>query len=216
MRRAAAVVVPLLIVFALIVWRGRGPALKPADAPAREFSSTRAAAVLRDLLAEEVPHPVGTAANARLRDRIAARFTALGYETTIQRRFACNARPVCAMVENVIARAPGGRRADAVVLMAHYDSVGAGPGAADDGMGVAALLEIARATRGERYRNPLLFLITDGEEAGLLGAEAFLADETLAREVGVVVNVEARGTRGLSNMFETSRRNRWLIHHLSR
>ncbi|HEX2121377.1 MAG TPA: M28 family peptidase, partial [Thermoanaerobaculia bacterium] len=128
----------------------------------------------------------------------------------------CNARPVCAMVENVIARAPGGRRADAVVLMAHYDSVGAGPGAADDGMGVAALLEIARATRGERHRNPLLFLITDGEEAGLLGAEAFLADGTLAREVGVVLNVESRGTRGLSNMFETSRRNRWLIHHLSR
>ncbi len=215
MRRVAAVVLPLLVVFALVLWRGRGPAPKPASAPAPEFSSARAGAVLRELLAEEVPHPIGTAANARIRDRIVARFTALGYVTTIQRRFACNARPFCAMVENVIAREPGARRADAVVLMAHYDSVGAGPGASDDGTGVAALLEIARATRGERHRNPLLFLITDGEEAGLLGAEAFLADEVLAREVGVVVNVETRGTRGLSNMFETSRRNRWLIRHLS-
>lgn len=216
MRRVTAVVLPLLVVLALVIWRARGPAPKPVSALGKEFSSARAEAVLRALLAEEVPHPVGTAANARVRERIVARFTALGYDTAIQRRFACNPLPVCAMVENIIARAPGARRADAVVLMAHHDSVGAGPGASDDGTGVAALLEIARATRGERHRNPLLFLITDGEEAGLLGAEAFLADEALAREVGVVLNVETRGTRGLSNMFETSRRNRWLIAHLSR
>jgi hypothetical protein len=56
--------------------------------------------------------------------------------------------------------------------------------------------------------------VDDGEEAGLLGAEAFVNDPA-ARSVRVVINVENRGTLGLSNMFETSRGNRWLIRHLA-
>ena len=41
-------------------------------------------------------------------------------------------------------------------------------------------------------------MITDGEEAGLLGADAFLQNAALKARVGAVVNVEARGTRGRS------------------
>src|SRR5687768_15640888 len=205
MRRVAAIVLPLLIVFAIAVWRSYGPA--PQD--------DRAMTVLRELLAEEVPHPMGSAENARVRDRILERFRGLGYETTVQRRFVCNARITCGTVENVIARSRGQGSGQAVMLAAHYDSVRVGPGASDDGMGVAALLEIAREVRGQRFLNDLVFLIADGEEAGLLGAEAFAADPALMREVGVIVNVENRGTYGASNMFETTRGNRWLIRHLS-
>ncbi|HUP58952.1 MAG TPA: M28 family peptidase [Thermoanaerobaculia bacterium] len=215
MRRTAAIVVPILLVLALAIWRGKGPPPKPAGAPANEFSSARAMAILRELLHEEVPHPAGTSANARVCDRIIARFRAHGYETTIQRRFACNALPACAEVENILARVPG-TRGPAVLLVSHYDSVGAGPAASDDGIGTASLLEIARIVRNERTRNPIAFLITDAEEQGLLGAEAFVADETLLREAGVVVNVENRGPDGLANMFETSRGNRWLIRHFAR
>lgn len=213
MRRGLIVAVPLLAVLALIHWRLRGPVPLPATAPASQFSAERAGGVLRELLAEGVPHPTGSAANARVRDRIVARFRALGYETRVQRRFACNASALCATVENVIA---GDLSRDAVVLAAHYDSVGAGPGASDDGSGTAALLEIARAIRGLRFRNPIVFLVTDGEEAGLLGAEAFVADTELARHASVIVNVEYRGTAGPSFMFETSARNGWLIRHFAR
>ena len=161
------------------------------------------------------PHPIGTPANARVRDRIVAQLTAMDYDVEIQRRFACNAAAVCGMVENILARQPNGAREDVVLLTAHYDSVGAGAGASDDGAGVATMLEVARLVRGQRFRNPVAILITDGEEAGLLGAEAFIADAKLAAEVAVVINVEMRGTYGPSNLFETSRGNRWLIRHLS-
>jgi hypothetical protein len=215
MRRALAVFLPLLIVFALALWRAQGPEPKPASAAANEFSAERASTTLRALLAEGVPHPVATPANARVRDRIVAQLQALDYDVELQRRFACNAAAVCGQVENIIARQKGARRSDTVLLTSHYDSVGAGPGASDDGAGTATLLEVARALRGQHFRNPIALLITDGEEAGLLGAEAFVADEKLASEVKAVINVEMRGTYGPSNMFETSRGNRWLISHLA-
>ena len=215
MRCAAAIVLPLLLVLALAAWRAEGPAPRPANAPDGEFSAVRAIGTLRTVLAEGVPHPVGTAAQVRVRDRIVTRFRELGYETSIQRRFACNAHALCAMAENIIARPRGDARGEAVLLVAHYDSVASGPGVSDDGLGVATLLETARAVRAERTGNPIVFLVTDAEEAGLLGAEAFVADESLVRGVGAIVNVEDRGTYGTSNMFETSRGNLWLIRHFA-
>lgn len=215
MRRLSTVAIPLLIVLAIAVWRAAGPEPRGPATPAAAFSSARAMTVLQKVIAPERPHPIGSEANRATRARIETHLRSLGYDVQLQRRFACNASASCGMVENVIARAPGSRREDAVLVVAHYDSVAASPGASDDAMGVATLLEVARAVRDERFRNPVTFLIDDGEEAGLLGAEAFVADATLAREIGVVVNVENRGTWGASNLFETSRGNRWLIRHLA-
>ncbi|MDQ3283588.1 MAG: M28 family peptidase, partial [Acidobacteriota bacterium] len=215
MRRTLAVLLPLAVVLALAFWRVNGPAPKAADAPPNEFAAARAVAALQELLQEGVPHPIASPANARVRARIEARMRSLGYEVTVQRRFACNAGASCAMVENILARLPGPTRGDVVLVSAHYDSVAAGPGASDDGQGVATLLEVARAARGERFRNRVAFLFTDGEEAGLLGAEGFVSDANLLRDVAVVINVDMRGTYGPSNMFETSRGNRWLIRHLA-
>src|SRR5688500_17125525 len=168
MRRALLLLLPMVVVLALAIWRAEGPPPKASDAASGEFSAGRAMEVLRHNLQEGVPHPIGSAANARVRDRIVARLRALGYRTTIQRRFACNASASCGTVENIIAET-GDARGDIVLLAAHYDSVPSGPGASDDGIGVAALLEVARAIRSERFRNRVLFLIDDGEEAGLLG-----------------------------------------------
>ena len=58
--------------------------------------------------------------------------------------------------------------------------------------------------RGTKSLHPVIALITDGEEGGLLGANAFLQNEAWKKQVGVVVNVEARGTRGASLLFQTS------------
>lgn len=103
--------------------------------------------------------------------------------------------------------APG----DVVLGVAHYDSVPAGPGASDDGVGVATMLECASKLAGVKFPNPIGFLITDGEEKGLLGAEAFAADPVLMKNVRAVVNVEDRGTTGPSYLFETSPDNRDLV-----
>lgn len=188
------------------------PAPVGADAPADRFSAERALAVLERLVGEGSPHPVGTPANDAVRERLLAELAALGLEPETQAALGCNLRfEVCADVVNVIARLPGGGDGPVVLLAAHYDSVGAGPGAGDDLAGVAALLEAARALlAGAPTPNPVALLFTDGEEAGLLGARAFLG-HPLAPEVGVVANLEARGSRGPSFLFETSADNAWLI-----
>ncbi|HEU4522050.1 MAG TPA: M20/M25/M40 family metallo-hydrolase, partial [Thermoanaerobaculia bacterium] len=197
-RQLLAVTALLGAILAFASIRLRGPAPLPATADAGRFSAGRARPIAEDLLREGVPHPVGSAANRVIRDRIAERFRILGYQVVIDARFVCNATPACATVENLFAHQPG-HPGPWTLLVAHYDSVPAGPGASDDGAGVAVLLESARALRD---RPGIAFLVTDGEEAGLLGAEAFV-QSPLAKNVRAVVNVEYRGTSGPSFLFET-------------
>jgi Peptidase family M28 len=204
-----------LALLALAVWfAGRyidgQPKPRGLDAPPTEFSAARADATLAALLGPEVPHPASSAANAAVRDRIRAAFAKLGIKTTVYRALGCNGRPqygffACGTAEDIIADvAPGPGRA--VILMAHYDSVPAGPGAADDQSGVATILETVRAlqARGMPTKHPVIALITDGEEAGLLGAAAFLDNPAFKARVGAVINVEARGNQGPSLLFQTS------------
>jgi hypothetical protein len=192
------------------------PDAEPADAPADRFSAARAIATLH-AVSLDAPHPLGTPAHDAVRDTIAAALRALDYQVDVQHTFACNAAAVCGNVDNLIARAPGqppGRRA--VVVAAHYDSVPAGPGASDDGTGVASALEIARAIRHEPLANPVVFLIDDGEESGLLGAEGYVADAARSSDAAFIINLEARGTTGTPFLFETSREQRWLIPVVAR
>lgn len=214
--RATALLFALLAaILAVVVVQNRGVRPRSAAIPPTEFSAFRAMAAARSIIGT-LPHPVGSGAHAGVRDRLAARFRALGYDVAVQRSFACTASAVCAPVENVIARTPGDARPDALLVSAHYDSVPSGPGASDDGIGVATLVETARALRGETFRSPVVFLVTDAEEAGLIGAEAFVADPALLKSAAAVVNIEARGTVGASYMFETSSRNQWLIRTLAK
>jgi hypothetical protein len=208
---ASALLFVLLAAIAVTLFvRMSGPAPLLENAPATSFSAARALHFERELLGGDISHPVGTAAHDAIRDRLAAQFRALGYDVTIQRSFACSAFVTCSPVANIIARTPGDTRPDALVLAAHYDSVPAGPGVSDDGVGVATLLETARALRNKHFRNPIVYLITDAEEVALLGAEGFVNDPALLGSAAAVINVEARGTSGPSFLFETSRRNAWL------
>ena len=63
-------------------------------------------------------------------------------------------------------------------------------------------------------RNDVIFLITDGEERGLLGAQVFMREHPWRNEPGVAFNFEARGTSGSAIMFETSAGNEWLVRGL--
>jgi peptidase M28-like protein len=178
------------------------------------FSAGRAREELRAIAGDGRPRPVGSAAASDAREKIVQQLKALGYQPEVQDGFACSAVNTCAHVRNVTAIKPGAQGTDGplVMLSAHYDSVPAGPGASDDAVSSAAILEIARAlSREPPAKNAVLFLINEGEEPGLIGAEAFTADHPLAKRVAAVVNVEARGTTGPSLMFETSAGNGPLI-----
>jgi Zn-dependent M28 family amino/carboxypeptidase len=80
--------------------------------------------------------------------------------------------------ENVIAETTTGRDDRVVVVGAHLDSVPAGPGIQDNGSGSGAILEIAlqMAELGIQPRNQVRFAWWGAEEAGLLGAEHYVAN----------------------------------------
>jgi peptidase M28-like protein len=188
------------------------PAALPASSPEDVFSADRALLYLQAFAT--APHPMGSPEHDRVRDYLVSELTTFGVAPEIQRATAVTPRyEVAGTVENIVARLKGTSGArDAVALVAHYDSVAAGPGAGDDGAGVAALLETLRALRaGPPLPNDILFVITDGEEDGLLGASAFVAENPAARDVRVVVNFEARGNSGESQMFETTAGNGRLV-----
>ncbi|GLZ55224.1 hypothetical protein Acsp07_48410 [Actinomycetospora sp. NBRC 106378] len=178
----------------------RPPDPVPADTPASEFSAERAFPVVADIARE--PRPLGSAANARVRDDLTDRLTGLGLTPRVE-----------SPLGNVVATLPGTAPTGQVVLAAHLDSVPQGPGAADDAAGVAAVLETVRALRaGPPLRNDLTVLLTDGEEAGLRGARQWVRDGLDRTTPTVVLNHEARGVSGQSLLFRTSPGNAGLVH----
>jgi hypothetical protein len=203
----------------LIAWQGTiTPRPLAADAPADVFSAGRA---LSDIaVIAKVPHPVGSPANAAVRDYLVQRMTAMGLaprvqtsQAFLQDSFKGEAWVVGGTVQNIIGVIPGrDRAAPALAIMAHYDSVPGSPGAADDATGVASALEVARILKAQGTpARDVIVLITDGEEAGLLGAHAFFEQDPLAKHVGLVLNMEARGGGGRANMFQTGPKNGALI-----
>ncbi|HEY8574373.1 M20/M25/M40 family metallo-hydrolase [Phenylobacterium sp.] len=208
-----------LIVAALIAWAGeRPPKPEPATAPATAFSAERAMADVREMA--RAPHPMGSPENRRVRDYLVGRMAALGLSPAIRVDSAMShrlregdVRLSGGQVENIVGVLPGrDRSAPAVALMAHYDSVPGSPGAADDAAGVASALETVRALKAQGTpARDVMVLITDGEESGLLGARAFFERDPLAKRVGLILNMEARGNGGRVQMFETSPGNGPLI-----
>ena len=76
---------------------------------------------------------------------------------------------------NVIAETKGGDPDSVVVVGAHLDSVGTGPGINDNGSGSAGILEIAEQLRGVKLRNKLRFVWFGAEESGLIGSSEYVA-----------------------------------------
>ncbi len=78
-------------------------------------------------------------------------------------------------IENMIARKAGNIHEDStIVLCAHYDTQGSGPGADDNGSGVAGLLESARILSQYQFKHNIRFVGFDAEESGYIGAKAYV------------------------------------------
>lgn len=195
------------------------PDVLPADGPADQFSSERAVKHVEQIAA--VPHPTGSAEAAEVRDYLLGELKALGVEGQVQEadsaRFA-RGSVYSGHIQNVIGRLEGTEDSGkAILIAAHYDSVPTAPGASDDGAAVGAMLETLRALKeGPQLKHDVIFLFTDGEEAGLLGANAFVNEHPWAKDVGLVLNFEARGYKGPSFMFETSDGNSFIMNEFTK
>jgi hypothetical protein len=192
------------------------PSPRPANAPDTVFSSARAMANLVEI--GRRPHPPGSPAHAQVRGYLLERLRDLGLEPEVQATTSMSGREAyvrAATVRNIVARIPGTASTGTIVLTAHYDGREISAAAADDGAGVVAILEAARALgAGAPLRNDVLLLITDGEELGLLGARAFVEQHPAMGDVKVVISLEMRGGGGPSVMFETGADNGWIVQAL--
>ena len=210
-RFRCALLLGLMCLLALILIAERIPSrLVEVDAPPSDFSALRARTTLQRIT--QKPHPVGSQEHETVLNFLRSELKRLGLAVIDQRSniaLRMAGTDQSANVQNVLGILPGSEPdAKAVLLAAHYDSAPNSHGAGDDGAGVAALLETARAlTAVPRLRRSIYFLFTDAEEVGMLGAQAFVQEHPLAHRVGFVLNFEARGTRGPVLMYQTSPNN---------
>lgn len=203
-------VIVFLLSAAIGVALGWFPAWQGFAGPGAEFGVERARADLARFLGDGAPRVVGSAAAASGRERVRAQLAELGLE--VQRSAVRVDRRAGAFdLENLTALVPGrGHGEVRIALVAHTDSAPGSPGASDDGAGIACLVEIARCLRASPPEGPVLLVLTDGEERGLLGAQAFVNNDPAAKTLRAVVNLDARGAAGPAFVFETGPETGWL------
>lgn len=180
--------------------------------PVPLFVEQNARAHLNVLAGSIGSRPAGTPAAEKARAYIIDQLTLYGFTVRVQETDA--RRPEAgrtARVANIIGLLPG-ERPEAVGLLSHYDSGFETPGAADDGLGVAVSLEAARSLASRTGRRWALFVIvTDAEEAGLMGAAGLVDDREVVDRLKAYVNVEAVGSSDPFLLFEAGPRNGWLL-----
>ncbi|MFJ6277754.1 MULTISPECIES: M20/M25/M40 family metallo-hydrolase [Bacillus cereus group] len=190
------------------------PLIPSGSVSVTEFSTERAMDYLENIAKE--PHPIGTKANKEVRDYIIKSFRDLDIHVEVQSKDISEIKDALysqenldGKVENIIAKIPGSLPSEnAVILTAHYDSTSKGPGAADDGYGVSTILEVARALKNSpEPSNTIYFLLTDGEEPGMLGASVFIDNKEILNQAKIIINLEARGNKGVPILFETNSNN---------
>ncbi|HEY6804850.1 MAG TPA: M20/M25/M40 family metallo-hydrolase [Pyrinomonadaceae bacterium] len=193
------------------------PAAVSASAAGQVFSAERALQHL-SVIAEK-PHPIGSLEHSVVKDYLMKQLSDAGLDPQVQTSIVPvpdsnkAAGPVrVTTLQNILARLRGTGGGKAVLLIAHYDSVLNSFGASDNGAAVAAMLETLRALKaGPPLKNDVVFLFTDGEEEGMLGANAFASENPWIKDVGLALNFDARGNSGPVIMFETSQNNGWVI-----
>ena len=186
----------------------------PASTSKTEFSTERALFPLKEI--SRAPHYIGTKEHARVREYLLVQLKNLGLETQVQEGFVLNTKwKSLDKSKNIIAKIKGSQNGKALLLLSHYDSaLTPSFGASDAGSGVVTILESIRAymASGKTPKNDIIILFTDAEEVGLDGARLFVNKHPWAKDVGLTLNFEARGSGGPSNMIvETNGGNKNLI-----
>ncbi len=184
-----------------------------------EFSTARAMDFLKNMTATY--HFVGTPYHEEVKKYIIDELNKMGLKTEVQTQFSFNDKWHGATVnENILARIKGREKGKALMLLSHYDSAPfASRGASDDGVGVATILEGVRAylQTGKKPKHDIIILISDGEEIGLNGAKAFVKYHPWTKDVGLVINFEARGSGGPSyTLMETNGGNKQMVKEFAK
>ncbi len=178
----------------------------PSSIAETKFSTERALIPLKEIT--KAPHYIGTKEHARVRNYLIGQLEELGLETQVQEGFVINPKwKSLDKPKNIIAQIKGSGNGKSLLLLSHYDSaLTPSYGASDAGSGVVTILETLRAYKasGKKPKNDIIVLFTDAEEVGLDGARLFVNNHPWAKNVGIALNFEARGSGGPSNMIVES------------
>ena len=208
--------VSILIILGAIYWSFSvllPRKISTLDTPDNSFSTQRALIHLKEI--SKNPHYVGSPDHERVKNYLVTALEDLGLEVQIQEDYVLTDWGTLTKPKNILARIKGSDNSKALMLLSHYDSKAhASYGASDAGSGVVTILEGLRAYLHENKtpKNDLIILISDAEELGLNGASLFVNKHPWAKDVGLVLNFEARGSGGPSYMLmETNGGNHKLI-----
>lgn len=179
-----------------------------------EFSTERALNQV-EIIAQK-PHYVGSTNHELVANYLKLELNRIGLETSVQEGFTLNDKGLLVKSKNILARIKGTNNTKALLLLSHYDSAphSFSKGASDDASGVATILEGVRAFlyAKQPHKNDIIILFSDAEELGLNGAALFVNKHPWAKDVGLVINFEARGSSGPSYMLmETNKGNQALV-----
>jgi hypothetical protein len=214
-----ATVVAAVVAAALVA--ARPPAPRPAGAPPEAFSEERAWPVFLHLTRTIGSRATGTPPWRQASTYLVEKLRELpGVEVELQEgpgvvQRGWSVESVQHSARNVLARIPG-RRTEAILLTAHYDSAPEGAGAGDDGLAAAALVEIARAlASGPRLERTVILNLSGAEELWCAGAHRFL-EHPWSREVRAFVNLDSMGTSGRLLLFRVTADDRGLLEAYAR
>jgi hypothetical protein len=222
MNKIRPIILGLAVVLSGLLAYGLFTLPSPEDADAAGFSAAR---VIKDIevISKEhhsVAHP---AERARVREYLVERLQSMGADTVQLFEYDSLVGPKNKHVVytfdavNVLAEFAPAEPSDStayLLFVAHYDSRYAQPmpkdtvwsyGAADDGYGVGVILETMSHLLDVRkdWKQGVKVLFTDAEEVGMMGMTAMWeGNREVFDNVGLVINIEARGCFGPALMFE--------------
>lgn len=198
------VALPLLLASVSV----REPARLPSPTLPAAFDRVAASALARDLATTYPDRVPGTAGALGAAHWFAEQLQPYGFKTETEAFRARIPGLGTVRLRNVVAIAAGRSPSQKVVVMAHRDTNGAGPGAVDNASGTAALIELARAyatqqtSAGGQAAVPpkpnftVVFLSTDGGAFGNIGAAEFAAHSRYRRNIVAVLNLDSIAARG--------------------
>ncbi|WP_299834861.1 M28 family peptidase [uncultured Tenacibaculum sp.] len=216
--RTSTKLFPLLIVIATVYWSFSDMIPKYSESKKEpkigDYSTENAFQHLKNI--SKKPHHVGRKAHKKVQNYLVNELKKNGLNPEIQTKTVFNEKwNAGTSVENIIAKVDGISNGKSLVLLSHYDSSPhSSLGASDAGSGVVTILEGIRTflAKNEKPLNDIIVVFSDAEELGLLGAKAFVNHHPLAKNIGLVLNFEARGSGGPSYMLmETNGKNSKLI-----
>uniref|UniRef100_A0A674P9J2 Endoplasmic reticulum metallopeptidase 1 n=1 Tax=Takifugu rubripes TaxID=31033 RepID=A0A674P9J2_TAKRU len=117
-------------------------------------------------------------------------------------------------VTNVVVRLePKGGAQHLMLANCHFDTVANSPGASDDAVSCAVMLEVLHslANQSTPLHHGVVFLFNGAEENILQASHGFITQHPWAKQVRAFINLEAAGVGGKEVVFQTGPENPWLV-----